>query len=75
MYPSSAVFCPIDAVLKKPVKKCDILQLFHIDFGHILGHFKSKLGIKRERVPFVLTNDFVHVIKRGKANDDKNFER
>ena len=22
---------------------------FHIDFGHILGHYKSKLGIKRER--------------------------
>ena len=21
----------------------------HIDFGHILGHFKSKFGIKRER--------------------------
>ena len=21
-------------------------QLFHIDFGHILGHFKEKFGIK-----------------------------
>ncbi|CAB1329738.1 unnamed protein product, partial [Coregonus sp. 'balchen'] len=30
-------------------------QLFHIDFGHFLGNFKSKFGINRERVPFILT--------------------
>lgn len=42
-------------------------QLFHIDFGHILGHFKEKFGIRRERVPFVLTNDFVHVINKGQT--------
>ena len=40
-------------------------QLFHIDFGHILGHFKEKFGIRRERVPFVLTKDFEHVITKG----------
>lgn len=40
-------------------------QLFHIDFGHILGKFKEKFGIRRERVPFVLTNDFVYVITHG----------
>ncbi|KFW88213.1 Phosphatidylinositol 4,5-bisphosphate 3-kinase catalytic subunit beta isoform, partial [Manacus vitellinus] len=40
-------------------------QLFHIDFGHILGNFKSKFGIKRERVPFILTYDFIHVIQQG----------
>ncbi|XP_064211138.1 phosphatidylinositol 4,5-bisphosphate 3-kinase catalytic subunit delta isoform [Tribolium castaneum] len=40
-------------------------QLFHIDFGHILGHFKEKFGIKRERVPFVLTHDFEYVINKG----------
>ena len=39
--------------------------MFHIDFGHFLGHFKKKLGIKRERVPFVLTEDFTKVIARG----------
>jgi len=49
--------------------------MFHIDFGHILGHFKSKLGVKRERVPFVLTSDFVYVIKRGQEQDDKSFAR
>lgn len=40
-------------------------QLFHIDFGHILGHFKEKFGIKREHQPFVLTHDFVYVITNG----------
>src|SRR6218665_1988207 len=47
-------------------------QLFHIDFGHILGKFKEKFGIRRERVPFVLTHDFVYVITHGgqkKTND------
>lgn len=47
------------------IKICFCLQLFHIDFGHILGHFKEKFGFKRERVPFVLTHDFVHVINKG----------
>ena len=49
-------------------------QLFHIDFGHFLGNFKSKFGVKRERVPFVLTTHFVHVIKKGE-NNNNNFER
>ncbi|GFR65734.1 phosphatidylinositol-4,5-bisphosphate 3-kinase catalytic subunit beta isoform [Elysia marginata] len=40
-------------------------QLFHIDFGHFLGNFKSKFNIKRERVPFVLTTHFIYVITRG----------
>ena len=40
-------------------------QLFHINFRHILGHFKEKFGIRRERVPFVLTHDFEHVIIKG----------
>lgn len=40
-------------------------QIFHIDFGHFLGHFKKKFGINRERVPFVLTDDFLYVIARG----------
>lgn len=48
-------------------------RLFHVDFGHILGHFKEKFGFRRERVPFVLTHDFVHVINRGKK-EAKEFE-
>uniref|UniRef100_A0A8D1EM33 phosphatidylinositol-4,5-bisphosphate 3-kinase n=1 Tax=Sus scrofa TaxID=9823 RepID=A0A8D1EM33_PIG len=50
-------------------------QLFHIDFGHILGNFKSKFGIKRERVPFILTYDFIHVIQQGKTGNTEKFGR
>uniref|UniRef100_A0A8C4U3Y7 phosphatidylinositol-4,5-bisphosphate 3-kinase n=1 Tax=Falco tinnunculus TaxID=100819 RepID=A0A8C4U3Y7_FALTI len=50
-------------------------QLFHIDFGHFLGNFKTKFGINRERVPFILTYDFVHVIQQGKTNNNEKFER
>ncbi|KAK2514372.1 Pik3cb [Columba guinea] len=50
-------------------------QLFHIDFGHILGNFKSKFGIKRERVPFILTYDFIHVIQQGKTGNIEKFGR
>ena len=38
-------------------------QLFHIDFGHFLGNFKHKFGFRRERVPMVLSSEFVDVIK------------
>jgi phosphatidylinositol-4,5-bisphosphate 3-kinase len=37
-------------------------RLFHIDFGHFLGNFKSKLGVKRERAPFVFTPHFSDVL-------------
>lgn len=49
--------------------------MFHIDFGHILGNFKSKFGIKRERVPFILTHDFIHVIQQGKTSNTEKFGR
>lgn len=52
-----------------------LLKLFHIDFGHFLGNFKRKLGINRERVPFILTYDFVHVIQQGRTNNSEKFER
>ena len=54
---------------------CFLLQLFHIDFGHILGNFKSKFGVRRERVPFVLSDQFVTVISEGKGKDTPQFER
>ena len=47
-------------------------QIFHIDFGHFLGHFKKKFGISRERVPFVLTDDFLRVIASGADNPKKS---
>ena len=39
-------------------------NLFHIDFGHFLGNFKSKFGIKRERAPFVFTPEMAYVLGR-----------
>lgn len=49
-------------------------QIFHIDFGHFLGHFKKKFGINRERVPFVLTDDFLFVISKGSEYPKKSKE-
>merc|ERR1712218_48681 len=40
-------------------------KLFHIDFGHVMGNFKSKFGVKRERCPMILPSEFVHVIQSG----------
>ena len=37
-------------------------ELFHIDFGHFLGHVKYKMGIKREWAPFVFTAQFQDVL-------------
>ncbi|KAL5491745.1 hypothetical protein EMCRGX_G017097 [Ephydatia muelleri] len=39
-------------------------QLFHIDFGHFLGNFKEMFGLRRERVPFVLPQDFEIIIEK-----------
>lgn len=52
-------------------------KLFHIDFGHFLDHKKKKFGYKRERVPFVLTQDFLIVISKGSQEcaKTKEFER
>jgi len=43
-------------------------HLFHIDFGHFLGNFKSKFGIKRERTPFVFTEEMAFVME-GKDSE------
>jgi phosphatidylinositol kinase/protein kinase (PI-3 family) len=37
-------------------------RFFHIDFGHFLGNFKSKYGVKRERATFVFTPHFAEVL-------------
>lgn len=50
-------------------------NLFHIDFGHILGNRKHFLGVSRERVPFVLTPDFLFVMGRIQRGNSLYFER
>ena len=50
-----------------------LIQLAHIDFGHFLGNFKSKFGVKRERVPFVLTDDFIYIITKGGDRTSRDF--
>ncbi|XP_065129548.1 phosphatidylinositol 4,5-bisphosphate 3-kinase catalytic subunit gamma isoform [Paramisgurnus dabryanus] len=48
-------------------------SLFHIDFGHILGNYKSFMGISKERVPFVLTPDFLFVMGTTGKKSSPNF--
>ncbi|XP_067854476.1 phosphatidylinositol 4,5-bisphosphate 3-kinase catalytic subunit gamma isoform [Heptranchias perlo] len=50
-------------------------NLFHIDFGHILGNTKRILGVNRERVPFVLTPDFLFVMGRVNRRPSLYFQR
>jgi len=45
-------------------------QFFHIDFGHILGNFKSKFNIKRERSPFVFTPQMKYAIDGGQRSTE-----
>ncbi|GLD93946.1 hypothetical protein PINS_up002551 [Pythium insidiosum] len=50
-------------------------KLFHIDFGHFLGNFKTKLGFKRERAPFVFTPAMLHVMGGKGSVHYKEFQR
>ncbi|XP_072329180.1 phosphatidylinositol 4,5-bisphosphate 3-kinase catalytic subunit gamma isoform isoform X2 [Scyliorhinus torazame] len=50
-------------------------NLFHIDFGHILGNTKRILGVSRERVPFVLTPDFLFIMGRVNRRPSLYFQR
>uniref|UniRef100_A0A7S2X6Q4 Phosphatidylinositol 3-kinase n=1 Tax=Lotharella oceanica TaxID=641309 RepID=A0A7S2X6Q4_9EUKA len=49
-------------------------HLFHIDFGHFLGNFKSKFGFKRERTAFVFTPQMAFVVSNNSSKQRyKNF--
>merc|ERR1712080_10271 len=54
--------------------KSDSGELFHIDFGHFLGNFKTKFGIKREFVKFVLTSDILYIIKKLGSDSEEKFK-
>ncbi|XP_029901751.1 phosphatidylinositol 4,5-bisphosphate 3-kinase catalytic subunit gamma isoform [Myripristis murdjan] len=50
-------------------------NLFHIDFGHILGNYKSFMGISKEWVPFVLTPDFLYVMGTSGKKSSPHFHK
>ncbi|XP_007943313.1 phosphatidylinositol 4,5-bisphosphate 3-kinase catalytic subunit gamma isoform [Orycteropus afer afer] len=60
--------CPLE-------EKVSSGNLFHIDFGHILGNYKSFLGINKERVPFVLTPDFLFVMGTSGKKTSPHFQK
>jgi len=50
-------------------------HLFHIDFGHFLGHFKQKLGYEREKgIHFVFTPQYAFVFGSKGSEKYKIFE-
>jgi hypothetical protein len=50
-------------------------KFFHIDFGHFLGNFKSKLGVKRERAPFVFTPSMLDAMGGKKSENYQQFQQ
>jgi CRP-like cAMP-binding protein len=49
-------------------------RLFHIDFGHFLGNWKHKLGVKRERASFKFTVQMRHALGGRDGVMYKHFE-
>ena len=37
-------------------------KFFHIDFGHFLDHSKFKLGVKRDREPFIFSKEMNYLM-------------
>lgn len=48
-------------------------HLFHIDFGKVLGHWQTFISFRRDRAPFVLTQDFAHVMGGADSEIFKQF--
>ena len=43
--------------------KTDTGEFLHIDFGHFLNHRKFKLGVSRDREPFILSKELMYFLK------------
>ena len=50
-------------------------HLVHIDFGHILGHVKTFMGVNRDKSPFILTDDFLVIMGGKEGKKSKNFKK
>ena len=48
------------------------MTILDIDFGKVFGDWETFGRIRRDRSPFVLTSDFIHVIG-GKDSENFNF--
>ncbi len=49
-------------------------HVLHIDFGKYLGDWQTVAGMKRDRVPFVLTSEMAFVINEGKSEQTVHFQ-
>lgn len=73
--PMSKIKCGVQEMTNTYLLCVSAGNLFHIDFGHILGNYKSFMGISKEWVPFVLTPDFLYVMGTTGKKSSPHFQK